>query len=183
MTIIQGVHWSAFSFTGYFSSTLFKKISMRSIGLIGAFFYTLGSLLTVFVTSVAQLMVTYGILEGKSICGSSILESKCSTKITGSGAGLMVAVAYSTFNHYFVTKRVFMMGITQALKGLGIICYPIIVQFLQEKYDFCGMLAILTAINSHCILAMIVMHPVDWHLKSIRVPVDESESCKLMLSV
>lgn len=90
----------------------------------------------------------------------------------------MVAVAYTIFNHYFVTKRIFMMGIAQALKGVGIMSFPIIVQFLMEKYGFRGAMAIIAAINTHSIFAMLLMHPVEWHLEVKKVPVDEAEPCK-----
>lgn len=86
------------------------------------------------------------------------------------------------FNHYFIKKRVFMMGITQALKGVGIMGYPILVQFLMERYGFRGTMAVIAAINAHAILGMLVMHPIEWHYKVIKIPVDEDEPCKLSLS-
>lgn len=75
-----------------------------------------------------------------------------------------------------------MMGITQALKGIGIMSYPIMVQFLMEKYGFRGTMAVIAAINAHATLGMLVMHPVSWHYKIIKIPVDEVEPCKLSLS-
>lgn len=74
------------------------------------------------------------------------------------------------------------MGLAQAIKGVVIMCYPIIVQFLQEKYGYRGTMAVLTAVSSHTIFAMILMHPVEWHLKTIKVPVDESEPRKKNLT-
>lgn len=52
------------------------------------------------------------------------------------------------------------MGITQVLKGIGIMSYPIMVQFLMEKYGFRGTMAVIAAINAHAILGMLVMHPM-----------------------
>lgn len=57
-------------------------------------------------------------------------------------------------------------------------CYPIIVQFLQEKYGYRGTMLVLTAISAHTIFAMTVMHPIEWHLKTIKVPIEESEPRK-----
>lgn len=90
----------------------------------------------------------------------------------------MIPVAYSTFNTYFVNKRVAMMSIAQTLIGIGAMTYPILVQFLMEKYGFRGTMAILAAINSHSILGMLVMHPVQWHYKVVRIPIDVTKSCK-----
>lgn len=85
----------------------------------------------------------------------------------------MIPVAYTTFNAYFVEKRVFMMSIAQSLIGVGTMGYPLIVQFFMDLYGFRGCMAMIAAINSHAIFGMIVMHPVKWHLKPIKVLVEE----------
>lgn len=92
-----------------------------------------------------------------------------------------IQTGYTIFNHYFVKKRFAMMSITQVLKGVGIMAYPIMVQFLMEKYGFRGTMAIIAAINAHAILGMLSMHPIEWHYKVIKVPVDEDEPRKLSL--
>lgn len=51
--------------------------------------------------------------------------------------------------------------------------YPIVVQFLMDTYGFRGTMAIMAAINAHAIFGMLVMHPIEWHYKYIKVPVDE----------
>ena len=71
-----------------------------------------------------------------------------------------------------------MMGITQALKGIGIMMFPLMVQFLMEKYGFRGTMAIIAAINAHATLGMLVMHPIEWHYKIKKIPLDEDEPCK-----
>lgn len=65
VTLITGTYFSGLSFAGLFASTLFKKYSIRSIGLFGAFIYTLGNLLTIFATSVKWLVFSFGVLQGK----------------------------------------------------------------------------------------------------------------------
>lgn len=64
VTIIVGMFFGAMSFASIFSSSLFNKYSMRSVGLFGGFVYVVGSFLTIFVTSIWQLTITYGILQG-----------------------------------------------------------------------------------------------------------------------
>ena len=65
MTIINGTFFSAVSFSGLFASSLFKKFSMRSVGVFGALIYFLGSVMSIFVISVEQLVVSFGVLQGK----------------------------------------------------------------------------------------------------------------------
>lgn len=90
----------------------------------------------------------------------------------------MVSVAYTTFNHYFVKKRVFMLSVAKSLMGFGVMVYPILAQALMEKYGFRGAMAMLAAINAHAILGMLVMHPVEWHYKVIKTPLEETKPCK-----
>lgn len=89
----------------------------------------------------------------------------------------MIPVAYTSFNHYFVKRRVFVMSLTQTLKGFCIMMYPIIVQLLVDQFGFRGAAAIVAAIHAHTIIGMIIMHPVEWHLKTVKVPIEEADSC------
>lgn len=82
----------------------------------------------------------------------------------------MVPVGYTSFNHYFVKKRVFAMSITSALKGIVIMLHPIISNILMNVYGFRGALAIIAAINANTIFGMLLMHPIKWHFKVIKVP-------------
>lgn len=94
----------------------------------------------------------------------------------------MIPVAYTNFNLYFVTKRVVMMSAAQTLIGIGTMIYPILVQCLMETYGFRGTMAILAAINGHAIFGMLVMHPIEWHYKVVRIECDETKSCKKLIS-
>lgn len=102
-------------------------------------------------------------------------------KNIGLAIGLMFTVGYTNFNHYFVKRRIFMMSATQVLKGVLATAYPIAVQFLMERYGFRGATVILAAIHAHTIFAMVVMHPVSWHYKEIKVPIEESQSCEKLI--
>ncbi|XP_031639658.1 monocarboxylate transporter 7-like [Contarinia nasturtii] len=156
VTIISGSNSIMLSFGGLFASILFKKFSMRSVGLIGATIFFAGSLLTAFATSVEHLVIFFGIMEGM-------------------GTGLMSIVAYTTFNHYFVRRRVFIMSITQTLKGVIIMLYPIMVQFLMDKYGFRGAAALIAVIHAHIFFGMAVMHPIEWHYKVVKIPLNDEK--------
>ncbi|XP_058121202.1 monocarboxylate transporter 7 [Anopheles ziemanni] len=149
IALITSCFFSALSFAGLFTNTLMKKTSCRTVGLIGAVSYIVGSLLTVFVRSTNELLVSFAVFQG-------------------AGFGLMIPVSYTTFNAYFVEKRVVMMSVAQTLIGLGTMFYPIFIQRTMDAFGFRGCMAVLAAVNSHTLVAMLVMHPVEWHMR--RVP-------------
>lgn len=102
----------------------------------------------------------------------------------GAGFGFMIPVAYTTFNHYFVEKRVIMMSVAQTLIGFGTMIYPILVQHLMDMYGFRGTMAIIAAINGHVILSMITMHPIEWNYKVVKVHlVEEGKPCNCQFCV
>lgn len=70
------------------------------------------------------------------------------------------------------------MSMTQALKGVLITLHPILVKVAMNAYGFRGALAIVAAVNAHSIVGMLVMHPIEWHYKVIRVPQSELKPCK-----
>lgn len=68
-----------------------------------------------------------------------------------------------------------MMSVAQSLIGVGSMVYPIVVQFLMDTYGFRGAMAVMAAINAHAIFGMLVMHPIEWHYKYIKIAVHESK--------
>lgn len=64
VTVVMGFYAIALSFAGLLSNFLSKKFAMQTVGLIGSGMFFTGSLLTIFVTSVEQLIVTFGIFQG-----------------------------------------------------------------------------------------------------------------------
>lgn len=95
----------------------------------------------------------------------------------GAGMGFMLPAAFAIFNGYFVKKRILMMSITQSFNGAMLMGYPLMVNFLMNRYSYRGALAILAAINAHAVLGMLIMQPVEWHQKIIKVPDDEAQPC------
>lgn len=72
VTIVTGTFFFAMSFGSLFASPLFKKYSMRSVGVVGAVIYFIGSLTAAFVTSVGMLIFSFGVLQGE-YCRTNIL--------------------------------------------------------------------------------------------------------------
>ncbi|EAT44425.1 AAEL004213-PA [Aedes aegypti] len=154
IALITSCFFSALSFAGLFTNTLMKKTSCRTVGLIGAASYVVGSFMTIFVRSTNELLVSFSIFQG-------------------AGFGLMIPVSYTTFNAYFVQKRVVMMSVSQTLIGLGTMIYPIFIQKTMEAFGFRGCMAVLAAVNSNTLVAMLVMHPVEWHMKKVQLTEEE----------
>lgn len=75
-------------------------------------------------------------------------------------------------------RRVFAMSLAQTLIGFGTMVYPVGVNYLMDEYGYRGAIALIAALNSHVIFAMLVMQPVEWHCKVIEIPIDESKSRK-----
>lgn len=141
--------------------------------------YFFGSLMTIFVTSVEQLMITFSVFQGRKYYKEDKIQVLIQKSLhSGAGFGFMIPVAYTTFNHYFIDKRVLMMSVAQSLIGVGTMFYPILVQFLMDKYGFRGSMAVISAFNAHAIFGMLVMHPIDWHYNIVKIPVDESKPRK-----
>ncbi len=66
VTIVTGTFFCAMSIGSLFASPLFKKYSMRSVGVVGALIYFLGSVVAAFVSSVSLLIFSFGALQGET---------------------------------------------------------------------------------------------------------------------
>lgn len=79
VTIIIGTYFSASSFAGLFTSTLFKKFSIRSVGVFGAILYLTGGFMCIFVNSVEHIIVAFGVLQGNDFTLLDIRRLNCQT--------------------------------------------------------------------------------------------------------
>ncbi|XP_017064878.1 uncharacterized protein LOC108103766 [Drosophila eugracilis] len=159
MAIITSAFFSSMSFAGLFSGSLFQRFGMRPVGVTGGILYFLGTGLQYFATSTLHLLIAFSLVQGFAF-------------------GLMVPTCYTTFNHYFVKNRVMWMSFAQTLIGLGSMLYPIVMQKLMQWYGFRGCLLILTGLNAHAVFGMLVMHPVEWHMRRVPITAEEGEELK-----
>lgn len=65
IALITSCFFSALSFAGLFTNTLMKKYSCRTVGLLGAFSYVIGSFLTIFVRSTNELLISFSVFQGR----------------------------------------------------------------------------------------------------------------------
>ncbi|XP_038207697.1 monocarboxylate transporter 9-like [Zerene cesonia] len=145
VTVVYGVFQVTLAIAGFSANIALKKLSLRQVGLIGAFIYTFASFLAIFVVSTTQLIITNGFLQGL-------------------GMGLLIPVSYTSFNSYFTRKKVLYLSLCKASIGLITMVYPLFIKFTITEYGFRGTLAILCAISAHSIFGALVMHPVQWYM-------------------
>ncbi|KAG4069539.1 hypothetical protein HA402_006905 [Bradysia odoriphaga] len=155
VAVITSFFFISFNFAGLLTNVLSKRYSKRSIALSGSCLYILGSFFTVFVTTKLELFISYGLLQG------------------GSGFGLMTPISFDVFNSYFVKRRSFMMSLSSSVMGLCLTLYPILAQFAKNSIGFRGCLVLIAACNMHTFVAMLIMHPFEWHSKRVVVVVNQ----------
>ncbi|XP_066583497.1 monocarboxylate transporter 7 [Prorops nasuta] len=156
LTLFNSVFMITYSASGLMTNSLMKKYSVRSIGVTGALLYTVPNVAYALVNSVYEIAI---------IC-----------LIQGLGLGLIFTILNTTFNAYFVKKRSQVMSASQVIIGLGAIVYPIGIERLMNLYGFRGTAALTGAVSLNCIVAMTLMHPVEWHSKkSSEIPGEKIE--------
>lgn len=150
LTWVIGVYNGALSIAGFCSGIALRKYSFRQVGLVGAALFILGDILTIFVTKTYQLVFSFGLIRG-------------------AGFGAMIPVSFTAFNCYFTKKRIAMMSANQTMSSMASITFPIFITFLLAEYGFKGTLLLIMAIDLHILIAMLVMHPIEWHLVDRKV--------------
>ncbi|XP_026320070.1 monocarboxylate transporter 9-like isoform X2 [Hyposmocoma kahamanoa] len=158
VTVVFGVFQVTLAISGFSANIALKRLSLRQVGLIGAFIYTVASFLAIFVVSTTQLIITNGFLQGL-------------------GMGLLIPVSYTSFNSYFTKKKVLYLSLCKASIGLITMVYPLFIKFTINEFGFRGTLAILCAISAHSIFGAMVMHPVQWHM------VKQLKSCEKIVLI
>ncbi|KPJ01867.1 hypothetical protein RR46_05076 [Papilio xuthus] len=67
------------------------------------------------------------------------------------------------------------------MSSLASITFPILVTFLLDEYGFRWSLALIMAVDLHLLFAMLVMHPVEWHMiKSVDGPKPDPLNCDVL---
>ncbi|XP_024940740.1 uncharacterized protein LOC107267625 isoform X2 [Cephus cinctus] len=145
-TLLNSVFMVSFSFSGLLTNTLLKKYSIRPVGLIGSIIFVIPNIVIAGADHIYQMCIIFF--------------------LQGIGLGVMITVCNINFNAYFVKKRATVMTVTQVIIGIGSIAYPIFIEKSMRVYGFRGTSALIGALSLNCIAAMLVMHPVEWHMKN-----------------
>lgn len=60
-------------FTGIFTTCALKRFTLRQVGLLGAFVYSIGSCVAIFVTNIPLFIFANGFLQGKLVTKFSVM--------------------------------------------------------------------------------------------------------------
>lgn len=66
LTMLPSCFFLFFSPVGLFAKYLFERYSVRSVGIFGALILCTGSMLTILVRSLEELLFTYSFMQGRS---------------------------------------------------------------------------------------------------------------------
>lgn len=150
--------YTTYLLLGVVINYVLTKYSYRQVGVAGSVVFFIGSCTSAFANSTFLLAFAYGVLQG-------------------TGLGLMVPAALTSFNHYFVRRRTFAMGVTQVITGIGSMILPIILQKLMEIYGFRGTQMIISAIGLHSLLCAAVQIPVASHMARKKTDLENLPEC------
>ncbi|XP_011313842.1 uncharacterized protein [Fopius arisanus] len=145
MTLLNSVFMISYSLSGLLTNVLLKKYSMRGVGVAGAVLFSVPNVMLAFVTHVYEMAII--------------------SFIQGAGAGFVYTILNANFYAYFVKKRAIVMSAAQVIVGIGSIVYPIWIAQMMETYGFRGTAALVGAMSLNGIMGMMLMHPVQWHLR------------------
>lgn len=162
ISLLTGVNSLAISVSAFLAGPLLKVMSRRKLALVGAAFLNVGVFGTIFVNSMAQLIVCQGLLQFF-------------------GYGFLFNVSCTILNEYFLDKRLFAMSIAQTLSAAAAMVAPIIVSWSMAEYGFRGTLIVISAINLHTIVASALLQPVARHMK--KEVLEDVEEEKLLLQM
>ncbi|XP_074100232.1 uncharacterized protein LOC141528199 [Cotesia typhae] len=158
MTLLNSVFMISFSLSGVVTNALLKKYSLRLVSVTAALLFAIPNIWSAFVTHVYELAVIFF--------------------IQGIGAGLMNTISSASFNAFFVKKRAKVMSAAQVIIGLGGIVYPMIIEKMMDVYGFRGTAAMIGALSLNAIAGMMMMHPVEWHLRDPNEVLEERKQLK-----
>ncbi|XP_044255843.1 monocarboxylate transporter 3 [Tribolium madens] len=155
-TLANGIFNTCFNITGLASNNLLQKYTYRTVALVGASVYFVGSFATIFVTTLPQMVLSFGVIQGL-------------------GMGLMVPAFFTALNSYFDRKLNIVNAAAQAFMVVAGMCFPFVGQFFMEKFGFRGTVAMLSGLSIHGVLAACTLQPVEWHLRKQEITFEKEE--------
>ncbi|KAG5867969.1 hypothetical protein JTB14_012360 [Gonioctena quinquepunctata] len=153
-SMMSSIFIGVMSFTGFASSYMFRKYSVKTAGYVGAISYTLGCLTNIFNTNLIHLVISFSILKGF-------------------GFGLLMSASFTIMNSYFDKKHNLVMGISQAIISLGtILCSPFMAYMVKE-IGYTKTLIVWTVLSLLSFPAVYTFHPIDRYLR--KEPIEASQ--------
>ncbi|CAH2102202.1 unnamed protein product [Euphydryas editha] len=163
ITLLQGVGASCIAISGIFTAPLLKFLSLRQLGLITAALFNIGQFMAVFAKSKIVFFISIGVLQS-------------------TGNGMIFNLSCTAINNYFVKKRLLAVSFTHAFVGIFGLFSPQFVKWSLETYGLRGTMLLISGFSLQNILGMMLMQPVEWHMKMVKVPMDKEDEKKLLAS-
>ena len=141
-SLLSGVYLSA----GPIVSALANKFGCRTVCIVGSIIGCAAFALSTLVTTVNQLMFTYGV-------------------IGGFGFGMIYLPAVVAVGYYFETKRSLATGIAVCGSGFGTFAFAPLAQYLLKNYGWKNSLLIFAGLILNCAIFGAMMRPLKYPKK------------------
>ncbi|XP_022821636.1 monocarboxylate transporter 6-like isoform X1 [Spodoptera litura] len=164
VTLLLGIFCVAVAFAGFFTSALLNIMSMRMLAFISSVIFACGTLGTVIMTTPIMFFLTAGVFQGM-------------------GLGIMYNLSCTIVNEYFTEKRVLVMSFVQTATGVNAMVAPIFVKWSLETFGSKGTLLLIGGISLNNFVAVMLMQPVQWHMKKVPIEVNEKTELKNLLEI
>jgi MCP family monocarboxylic acid transporter-like MFS transporter 14 len=153
------------NFSGLFVGPLIRAFSYRKVSIVGSALCALGLILTYPANSMAHILATYSIINGKALRRRHLPTVQI-LRVPGLGVGLTASSTFVALNNYFVKRRGQAVGLSLAGTAFGMMLMPQAVKFLLEAFDFRGTILILGAFALNAIVGSALLQPAKWHYVS-----------------
>ncbi|XP_015183536.1 PREDICTED: monocarboxylate transporter 9 [Polistes dominula] len=155
LTLFGAFFSVTFSVSSPLANYWMQKYTLRSVAVMGAILFSSSNILFALATDIWQMMFLY--------------------LIQGIGVGFLLTLSNTNFNAYFVEKRARIMSLAQVIIGMGSIGYPYVIDKIMPLYGFRGTVGIIGAVSLHCIPAVLLLQPVEWHIKDKKKVLTKSD--------
>lgn len=136
------------------------------MGFIGAVTFIIGAAGLIFVQTLFQLIISFGVIQGLSLL---LLFCVFKKKKTGIGFGLLMPASLSAFNAFFDTKMAVMMSVCQTTMIAFNMVVPQLAAWCMAYFGFRGTLIGLATLGLLTIPAVATLQPVTSYLKKVAV--------------
>ncbi|RZC33015.1 MFS 1 domain containing protein [Asbolus verrucosus] len=155
-TLANGIFNTCFNITGLAANSLLQRYSYRMVAFMGAGLFFLGSFATIFVTTLPQMIVSFGVIQGL-------------------GMGLLFPALFTALNSYFDRRLSLINSVAQAFMVAASMVFPYVGQHFMTTYGFRGTVGVISAMSLNAVLAAALLQPVEWHLKKKRISAERED--------
>lgn len=85
--------------------------------------------------------------------------------IQGLGYGILLPTCFSSLSLYFKKRKNFVVCTSLTVLTATATTYPSLTAYSMSNYGFRGTLAILSALSLNLYVSVLLLQPVEWHMK------------------